>query len=76
MKTDARRQDFNTKYKPRFDAGWRGYYWVVHDPRWDQLRADPRFQALMAAVKKHVEAQRAAMELIDAEENFGVRVDL
>jgi hypothetical protein len=29
----------------------------------------------MAAVK-HVDAQRAAMELIDAEENFGVRVDL
>ncbi len=36
----------------------------------------PRDESIHAAVKKHVDAQRAEMERIDAGENFGVRVDL
>jgi len=40
------------------DAGWRDYYIHVHDPRWDNLRDDPRYQALMADVKADVDRQR------------------
>ena len=57
-------------------TGWRSYYQVINDPRWDPLRANPPFRALMAAVREHVGAQRAEMERIDAEEKFGVGVDL
>jgi len=57
------------------EAGWRGYYINNHDPRWSSLRNDPRYQALMAEVKADVDRQRAAVEEIDAEENFPALLD-
>ena len=56
-------------------AGWRGYYSARHDPRWDALRGEPRFQALMARVKADLDAQRARVEQIDAEDDFAARLD-
>lgn len=56
-------------------AGWRGYYGVLHDPRWDALRGEPRFQALMARVKDEVDAQRARVERLTAEDDFVTRLD-
>ena len=44
------------------DAGWRDYYRTMHDPRWTPLRDDPRFVALMAAVKQDLDRQRTEIE--------------
>jgi TolB-like protein/tetratricopeptide (TPR) repeat protein len=57
------------------DAGWRGYYGLVPDPRWDSVREHARFVALMAAVKADLDAQRARVEAIDAEDDFEARLD-
>ncbi|MFC1702015.1 hypothetical protein ACFL1J_04645 [Pseudomonadota bacterium] len=47
-------------------AGWRAYYINKHDPRWDALKDDPRYQALMAQVQADVDRQRTEVERIDA----------
>jgi TolB-like protein/tetratricopeptide (TPR) repeat protein len=41
-------------------AGWRGYYGALRDPRWDAVRDQPKFKAIMARVKADLDAQRAA----------------
>jgi hypothetical protein len=56
-------------------AGWRGYYTVRQDPRWDALRDKPRFRAIMARVQADLDRQRARMEQIDAEEDFSARLN-
>jgi tetratricopeptide (TPR) repeat protein len=53
-----------------YDAGWRGYYWIVHDPRWEPLRGDPRFEQIMRSSEAHVEAERREIERIDAQDGF------
>jgi TolB-like protein/predicted Zn-dependent protease len=58
-----------------FEGGWRTYYISHHDPRWDEVRDDPRFVELMARVKADVDAQRAEMQRIDAKDDFIVRLD-
>jgi hypothetical protein len=57
------------------DTGWRGYYTDSHDPRWDSLKDDPRFQAMMAEVKADVDRQRLEVEKLDAEEDLPALVD-
>ncbi len=57
-------------------AGWRDYYVHVPDPRWAELRENPRYQALMAEVKADVDRQRAEVERIDEGENFPALLDL
>lgn len=47
-------------------SGWRAYYINKHDPRWDALKDDPRYQALMAQVQADVDRQRTEVERIDA----------
>jgi TolB-like protein/Tfp pilus assembly protein PilF len=49
-------------------AGWREVYVNTRDPRWETLRDDARYQALMARVKADVDRQRAEAERIAAEE--------
>jgi hypothetical protein len=41
------------------EAGWRDYYAVHHDPRWQSLSDEPRFKALLATVRADIDAQRA-----------------
>jgi len=43
------------------DAGWRDYYLRFHDPRWNALRDNPRYQAMMEMVKADVDRQREAV---------------
>lgn len=56
-------------------AGWRGYYDALRDPRWDTVREEARFQAIMARVKADIDAERARVERLDAEDDFVVRLD-
>ena len=56
-------------------SGWRDYYVHLPDPRWAELREDPRHQALMTEVKVDVDRQRAEVERIDARENFPALLD-
>jgi TolB-like protein/Tfp pilus assembly protein PilF len=57
------------------DAGWRGYYGIRRDPRWDAVRETPEFQAIMARLKADIDAQRAQVEAIEAEDDFEARLD-
>ena len=57
------------------DAGWREYYLRFHDPRWDRLRDDPRYQAMMEAVKADADRQRAAMRTNPATANQAQSAD-
>jgi len=57
------------------DAGWRDYYLLLHDPRWESMRDNPRFMDMMDAVRGDVEAQRADVELLDEKDDFLARID-
>jgi len=57
------------------DAGWRDYFLLMHDPRWAPMQDNPRFQKIMATVKADIDAQRAEVELIDAEDDLLARID-
>jgi TolB-like protein/Tfp pilus assembly protein PilF len=57
------------------DAGWRGYYGIRRDPRWDAVREHPRFRAILAKVKADIDLQRASVEAMDAEDDFVARLD-
>lgn len=57
------------------DAGWCGYYINDHDPRWDSLKDDPRYRAMMKEVKADVDKQRLAVEKLDAEQDLPALVD-
>jgi tetratricopeptide (TPR) repeat protein len=57
------------------DAGWRDYYLMIHDPRWDALREHPQVADLLARVKAEIERQRAELEAIEAEDDFALRLD-
>jgi TolB-like protein/Tfp pilus assembly protein PilF len=57
------------------EAGWRGYYAALRDPRWDAVRERPEFQAIMIRVKADLDLQRAKLEAIDAEDDFIARYE-
>jgi len=63
------------RLRKAIDTGWRGYYINDHDPRWDSLKDDPRFQAMMAEVKADLDRQRLEVEKLDAEEDLPALVD-
>lgn len=56
-------------------AGWRDYYHVERDPRWEVARGDPRYQAVMARVKSSIDRQRAQIEANSGEETFIEHLD-
>jgi adenylate cyclase len=57
------------------DAGWRDYYSVSNDPRWESLRDDVRYKELMASVKADIDAQRARLEQIETTDEPVARLD-
>jgi hypothetical protein len=67
---------------PCWEAGWRGQNWdfwqlwpLMHDPAWDAVSDELRFQALMAQLEADIEEQRAQVERIDAEDDFIARYE-
>jgi hypothetical protein len=58
------------RLRQAIEAGWRDYYSVHHDPRWQSLSNDPRFKQLMMTVKADIEAQRVQVEQIETENDF------
>jgi TolB-like protein/Tfp pilus assembly protein PilF len=58
-----------------YDAGWRSYYALINDPRWEDLLADPRSAALMKSARQDVELQREQVQRMDAEDGFYERVN-
>lgn len=63
------------RLRQAIDAGWRDYYSVRHDPRWQSLSDNPRFKTLLETVKVDIDAQRARIEQIDAGDDFVARLD-
>jgi len=63
------------RLRKAIDAGWRAYYFVQHDPRWDALKDDPRYQAMMAEVRADVDRQREVVVKLDAEQDLPALVD-
>ncbi len=63
----------------RLDAAievrWRDYYLRARDPRLDDIRGDPRFAAMMTAVRADVDRQRVEVERRDAAHDFMVELD-
>jgi TolB-like protein/tetratricopeptide (TPR) repeat protein len=57
------------------EVGWRGYYGIRRDPRWDAVREHPRFRAILAKAKADIDLQRARLEAMDAEDDFIARFD-
>jgi hypothetical protein len=51
------------------EAGWRDYYIRHHDPRWDALKDNAEYQALMAEVKGDVDRQRTEIEAQQTEQS-------
>lgn len=56
-------------------AGWREYYLRQNDPYWAAIEDDPRYRALMAQVRKDVDAQHAEIARIDARDDFVAKLD-
>lgn len=58
-----------------FEAGWRDSNLLIHDPRWEAVRDNPRIKTLMARVETDIAGQRALVEQIEAEDDFVARLD-
>ena len=56
-------------------AGWRGYYTVALDPRWDAMSGDPRFRAIMADIKIKLDSLRAEIDRYERQDDFIARFD-
>jgi tetratricopeptide (TPR) repeat protein len=52
------------------EAGWLRYIWVMNDPTWAEMIANPRIASMLADVKVDLERQRASVEQADAEHDF------
>jgi tetratricopeptide (TPR) repeat protein len=57
------------------DAGWRGYFRALYDPRWDSVRDDPRFAAVIASVKADVDRQREDVSRLEAADDFVAQLE-
>jgi tetratricopeptide (TPR) repeat protein len=56
-------------------AGWRGYFHLLHDPRWNAIRDNSRFRAVMARTREDIHAQRARIEEAMPEAEFVAKLD-
>jgi len=51
-------------------AGWLRYIWVMNDPTWVEMIANPRITRMLDDVKVELERQRTLVEQADAEHDF------
>jgi len=63
------------RLRKAIDAGWRGYYIFSSDPRWDSLKDDPGYRAMMVEVRADVDRQREIVEKLDAKQDLPALVD-
>jgi TolB-like protein len=57
------------------DLGWRDYFLLLHDPRWDSARDHSRFIEIMDWLKADIDAQRKEVEQFEAENDFQASLD-
>jgi TolB-like protein len=57
------------------DLGWRDYFLLLHDPRWDSARDHSRYIEIMDWLEADIDAQRIAVEQFDAENDFQASLD-
>lgn len=62
------------RFQRAIAAGWRDYYLVKNDLRWQGLADSTRFDVLMASVKADVDEMRGRISQLDAEDDFEARV--
>jgi hypothetical protein len=57
------------------DAGWRDYYLLQGDPRWDDVREASEFKALLARIKFDVDKERAEVERVEQTLDLDTQLD-
>ncbi len=50
--------------------GWRNYFFVLNDLRWQETLQRPEFKSLMSWVKADIDRQRGRVEAVDAKDDF------
>lgn len=55
--------------------GWRNYFFVLNDLRWQETLQSPEFKSLLSWVKVDIDRQRERVEAVDAKEDFRAYVD-
>ena len=54
--------------------GWRNYYFVLNDLRWQETQQNSEFKFLVSWVKADIDRQRGRVEAVDAKEDFRANV--
>jgi DNA-binding winged helix-turn-helix (wHTH) protein/tetratricopeptide (TPR) repeat protein len=57
------------------ETGWRGYFHIEHDPRWDALRNESRFADVMDRVRAAIALQRVRTETDRPDQDFIASLD-
>jgi len=57
------------------EAGWRGYFHIEHDPRWDALRNESRFADVLDRVRAAIALQRVRTETDRPDQDFIASLD-
>lgn len=55
--------------------GWRDYFFVLSDLRWQEALQSPEFKSLMSWVKADIDRQRERVEATDRKEDFRTFVE-
>ncbi len=55
--------------------GWRDYFFVINDVRWQEAMQSPEFKSLMSWVKADIDRQRERVEATDMKEDFRAFVE-
>jgi hypothetical protein len=55
--------------------GWRNYFFVLNDQRWQETMELPEFKSLMSWVKADIDRQRERVEAIESKEDFRAYVE-
>jgi hypothetical protein len=60
--TDAALTELGESFRSNDYTHW--WYTIEHDPLWQPLHDDPRFRAIAADVRRHIETQRSELEAL------------